>query len=184
MKKITKRLLTAILTGTMIFYLGAIPTFAAQGQDGKIIITNPSTDVTYNAYKIFDLDYSGDNYAYTIKSDSDFFNTVQTYANASDTTDTDGLTLTQIGTSGVYNVTIDTSKFSAADFGVALKAAVTLDMTPAATESDNTTQQYLSLTPTTFSPSRERPATRIAPIFMGSSSAQEGRHLKQPENFR
>lgn len=56
MKKITKRLLTAILTGTMIFSLGAIPTFAAQGQDGKIIITNPSTDVTYNAYKIFDLD--------------------------------------------------------------------------------------------------------------------------------
>ena len=146
MKKITKRLLTAILTGTMIFSLGAIPTFAAQGQDGQIIITNPSTDVTYNAYKIFDLDYSGDNYAYTIKRDSDFFSTVQTYSNASDTTDADGLTLTQIGTSEVYNVTIDTSKFSAADFGSTLKSAVNSSMTPAATESDNTTQKDLSLT--------------------------------------
>lgn len=150
MKKITKRLLTAILTGTMIFSLGAIPTFAAQGQDGQIIITNPSTDVTYNAYKIFDLDYSGDNYAYTIKRDSDFFSTVQTYSNASDTTDADGLTLTQIGTSEVYNVTIDTSKFSAADFGSTLKSAVNSSMTPAATESDNTTQKDLSLTPTTL----------------------------------
>lgn len=140
MKKFTKRLLTAVLTGAMIFSLGAIPTFAAQGNDGQIIITNPSTDVTYNAYKIFDLDYSGDNYAYTIDNSSPFFNVVQTYA-----TDTNGLTLTQVGETTTYNVTIDMTKFSAANFGVALKAAVTSTVPVDATETDNTTTKDLSL---------------------------------------
>ena len=145
MKKLTKKLVTAILTGAMVFSLGAIPTFAAQGNDGQIIITNPNTEVTYNAYKIFDLDYSGLNHAYTIDRGSDFFAAVQKYANASDTTDADGLTLTQVGSTTTYNVTIDDLKFSAANFGAAMKAAVNATINADATETDTTTTKNLSL---------------------------------------
>lgn len=145
MKKLTKKLVTAILTGAMVFSLGAIPTFAAQGNDGQIIITNPNTEVTYNAYKIFDLDYSGSNHAYTIDSGSDFFAAVQEYANASDTTDADGLTLTQVGSTTTYNVTIDDLKFSAANFSAAMKDAVTDESTAAATENDSITITNLTL---------------------------------------
>ena len=155
MKKLTKKLVTAILTGAMVFSLGAIPTFAAQGNDGQIIITNPNTEVTYSAYKIFDLDYSGTNHAYTINSGSDFFVAVQKYANASDTTDADGLTLTQVGSTTTqvgstttYNVTIDDLKFSAAKFGAAMEDVVDETINADATENDNTTTKNLSLSNT------------------------------------
>lgn len=121
MKEVMKKFMTIALMCAVIFSMGIVPTIAAQGNDGQIIITNPSKDVTYNAYKIFDLDYSDSNHAYTIDSDSTFYNPVNTYARGENS----GLTLTQVGTSTTYNVTIDKTKFSAASFGAELKNAVT-----------------------------------------------------------
>lgn len=148
MKKLTKRLVTVALTGAMVLSMGVVPSFAAQGNDGEIIITNPSVDVTYSAYKIFDMDYDADdgNYAYTIDGNSVFFSTVWDYAGQikEDDTDPDGLTLTQVGTSTTYNVTVDESKFSAAAFGAALKG-VTDKGNAAATENDTTTTKNLTL---------------------------------------
>lgn len=141
MKKFAKRLISSALAGAMALSMGAFPAFAAQGNDGKIVITNPSVDVQYSAYKIFDMDYSGDNYTYTIDEDSKFFRTVSEYA--ADENDSDGLTLTQIGNSTTYNVTT-TDKFSAANFGVALKGVADKGA-PAATENDTTTTKNLVL---------------------------------------
>lgn len=148
MKKLTKRLVTVALTGAMVLSMGVVPSFAAQGNDGQIIITNPSVDVTYSAYKIFDMDYDADdgNYAYTIDGNSVFFSTVQGYAGQikEGDNDPDGLTLTRVGSSTTYNVTVDKSKFSAAEFGAVLNA-VENKGNEAATESDTTTTKDLTL---------------------------------------
>lgn len=140
MKKLVKKFITAMLAMTMVFSIVVFPAFAAQGNDGKIVITNPNVDVTYSAYKIFDMDYNDDNYAYTIDSSSAFFNAVQAYAAGEDS----GLALTQIGASTTYNVNVDASKFSAAGLGAALKA-VDDKGTAAATENDGTVTKDLTL---------------------------------------
>lgn len=115
-----KKLAGLLLALVMVFAL-AVTAFAA-GATGSITVDNPVADQTYTAYKIFDVVYDTEgHYSYTIDSNSnEWYTTVSTYAE--DTTH--GLTLTQVNGSTTYVVTIGDG-FSAPDFAVALKAAVT-----------------------------------------------------------
>lgn len=117
--KHVKKIASLLLALVMVFAL-ATTAFAA-GETGTITVDNPIADQTYTAYKIFDVTYNTDKsaYSYTIDSSSEWFTTVQAYA-----TEANGLTLTQANGSTTYIVTT-TDAFSAPDFAVALKAAVT-----------------------------------------------------------
>lgn len=114
--KTMRKLFTVLLALAMTLAL-AVPAFAAE--TGSITITNPQGDHTYTAYKIFDVTYSGDNYSYTISDSDDAFSTVKAYADA----DANDLTLTAVGNTGKFNVSIGDG-FSAASFAQYLKTNV------------------------------------------------------------
>lgn len=110
------------LTLTVLLVLSLSVAALAAGETGSITVDNPQADQTYTAYKIFDVSYNTDKtaYSYTIQGDSEWFRTVQTYANDA----SNGLTLTQAsGTDNTYVVTT-TDAFSAPKFAAALKVAV------------------------------------------------------------
>ena len=116
--KTMRKLFTVLLAMVMTLAL-AVPAFAA-GTTGSITIANPQGDRTYTAYKIFDVTYSGKNYSYTISDADDVFNTVKTYADK----DANGLKLEAVANTASpkkYNVSIDSTKFSAASFAQYLK---------------------------------------------------------------
>lgn len=115
--KTTRKALALVLALSMILALSVTAAFAAG--DGTITVDNPISGQIYTAYKIFDVVYSGDNYSYTIDSNSEWFETVKAYANVAG----NGLTLEQVNGSSTYIVTT-TDAFSAPAFAVALKAAV------------------------------------------------------------
>ena len=116
--KHARKLASLLLALTLVFALAT--TAFADETSGSITVDNPRADQTYTAYKIFDVVYDTEgHYSYTIDSSSEWFTTVNAYA-----TGAKGLTLTQVNGSTTYNVTT-TGTFSAPDFAVALKAAVT-----------------------------------------------------------
>lgn len=115
--KTMRKLFTVLLALAMTLAL-AVPAFAAD--TGSITITNPQGDRTYTAYKIFDVTYSGDHYSYTISNADPVFSAVKAYADVT----ANGLTLTPVGNTGKYNVSIDAAAFSAASFAQYLKTKV------------------------------------------------------------
>lgn len=115
--KTMRKLFTVLLALAMTLAL-AVPAFAAD--TGSITITNPQGDHTYTAYKIFDVTYSGDHYSYTISNADPVFSAVKAYADVT----ANGLTLTPVGNTGKYNVSIDAAAFSAASFAQYLKTKV------------------------------------------------------------
>lgn len=70
--------------------------------DGSITVENPAKNHEYKAYKLFDVAYSGENFAYTINGTSPWFTVLNAY-NSSDT-----FVFTQVGTTGLYVVTLKT----------------------------------------------------------------------------
>lgn len=114
--KTMRKLFTVLLALAMTLAL-AVPAFAAD--TGSITITNPQGDHTYTAYKIFDVTYTAGevNYSYTISDTDPAYSTVKAYADVP----TNGLTLTAVGKTGKYNVSIDAAAFSAASFAQHLK---------------------------------------------------------------
>lgn len=81
----------AILFATLTMVLCCTTTAFAAGT-GSITVENAKDTETYTAYKIFDVVYSGDKYAYTIDSaNNKWFREVKTYAERTDSK----LTLTQ-----------------------------------------------------------------------------------------
>lgn len=58
-----KKLIPLLLVLVMVLSMG-IPVYAAEN-DGSITVTNATVGKTYDAYKVFDLTYDGDNVAYT-----------------------------------------------------------------------------------------------------------------------
>ena len=115
--KTVARIASLLLALVMVFGL-SVTAFAAE--TGTITVDNPIAAQTYTAYKIFDVVYDAEgHYSYTIDFSNEWFTTVQAYA-----TEANGLTLTQANGSTTYIVTT-TNAFSAPDFAVALKAAVT-----------------------------------------------------------
>ena len=134
-----KKIASLVLALAMALAL-AVPAFAAD--NGTITVDNPIAGQTYTAYKIFDVVYNEGKtaYSYTIDSNSEWFATVKAYAE----TEGSGLTLTQANGPTTYIVTTTTA-FSAPDFAVALKAAVTGKTGTALTEQDNGTVSVSSL---------------------------------------
>ena len=137
--KHAKKLASLLLALVMVLSLAT--TAFAEGETGTITVDNPIADQTYTAYKIFDVTYNTDKsaYSYTIDSSSEWFTTVQAYA-----TEANGLTLTQANGSTTYIVTT-TDAFSAPDFAVALKAAVTGKRGTTLTAQDDGTVSVSSL---------------------------------------
>ena len=124
--KHARKLTSLLLALVMVFALAV--TVAAEGTTetikGSITVENPIEGQNYTAYKIFDVVYDDADprhYSYTIKDNSEWFSTVQSYAN--------GLTLTQVEGTNTFVVTT-TGDFSPAAFADALKKA--LDNNPTA----------------------------------------------------
>lgn len=117
----------AILFATLTMVLCCTTTAFAAGT-GSITVENPQEGKEYKAYKIFDAARATvgttETYVYTIKSDSDWYTTVNSYA-----TEIHGLTLTQQGGTNVYAVNIDETKFKPADFAATLYSSLRLDST-------------------------------------------------------
>ena len=99
----------------------ATTAFAAEDK-GTIIVDNPVANQTYTAYKIFDVTYDSTrtNYSYTIKTTSEWYSTVNAYAE----TEGNGLTLTGVAGDDTTFVVSTSTGFSAAAFANALKAAM------------------------------------------------------------
>ena len=116
--KHARKLASLLLALVMVF---ALATTAFAAGTGSITVDNPIAGQNYTAYKIFDVVYNDGKtaYSYTIDSDNEWFSAVQKFAN-----EANGLTLTQVNGSTTYNVTTTTA-FSAPNFAVALKNAVT-----------------------------------------------------------
>lgn len=128
--KTMRKLFTVLLALAMTLAL-AVTAFA---DTGSITITNPQGDHTYTAYKIFDVTYSGDNYAYTISETDAAFSTVKAYADVA----ANGLTLTPVANTNKYNVSIGAG-FSAASFAQYLRTNMgSLGSGTAFTKVDNT----------------------------------------------
>ena len=119
-RKLTSLLLALVMVFALAVTVGADETTGTT--KGSITVENPVADRTYTAYKIFDVTYNGDNYSYTIKDTSEWYQTVSDY--------TAGLTLNKVGdtTSNTYVVTT-TNAFSPAAFADALKKALDANST-------------------------------------------------------
>lgn len=105
---------------------------AAESVTGTITLDNPEKDRTYTAYKIFDVVYGPaddpENFAYSIKENSEWFEVVAAYMNGVSTGGPDdevlqggGLTLTKAATGDTYVVEVN-EDFSASAFADYLKA--------------------------------------------------------------
>lgn len=75
----------AILFATLTMVLCCTTTAFAEGTGtGSITVENPQAEKEYKAYKIFDTTKATvgtiETYVYTIKSDSDWYSTVNSYA--------------------------------------------------------------------------------------------------------
>ena len=117
--KHARKLASLLLALVMVF---ALATTAFAAGTGSITVDNPIASQNYTAYKIFDVVYNDGQtaYSYTIDSvNNEWFSVVQAFA-----IEANGLTLTQVNGSTTYNVTT-TAAFSAPNFAVALKNAVT-----------------------------------------------------------
>ena len=124
--KHARKLASLLLALVMVFALAttAFATETGTTTTGTITVANPVENQTYTAYKIFDVVYDAakEHYSYTIKGDSEWYNTVKTYAQ--DTTHS--LTLTLVKGTTTYVVTTGNG-FSAPDFAAALKGKLDKD---------------------------------------------------------
>ena len=131
--KNARKLTSLLLALLLVFALAATAAADDTGTPikGTITVDNPITGQDYTAYKIFDVVYDDATptklYSYTIKGDSAWIQTVQNYANGTDS----GLTLTPVAdtTSNTFVVTFDENKFSAPKFAAVLKTALKADTT-------------------------------------------------------
>ena len=118
-RKLTSLLLALVMVFALAVTVAAEETTGTTGT-GSITVDNPIEGQNYTAYKIFNVVYdNADHYSYTIEGGSEWFRTVETYAN----TEGSGLTLTPVEGTTTYVVTT-TNAFSAPPFADALNAAV------------------------------------------------------------
>lgn len=126
--RLAKRFTCVLLALVMILSLG-VTAFADEeatstAGSGSITIDNPIANVTYKAYKIFDVVYSGSAYSYTISGDSEWFDVIATKGDdGAVTSKITGLTFEKVYNENTYIVT-KTDGFSAASFASTLKENV------------------------------------------------------------
>lgn len=111
--KYTKKLLSLVLVLVLALAL-AVPGMAAG--NGSITVDDPAMNATYKAYKVFDVTYAGDAYAY--KVDTNTANGLAWYNALKDGT---VFKFVESSTAGVYNVS---STADGATIGAALKTAL------------------------------------------------------------
>jgi LPXTG-motif cell wall-anchored protein len=120
-----KKFAAMVLALAMCFALA----ISASATDYTITVSGAIDGRTYNAYKIFDGTGTGDNVAYTIGTDSEWFNTVAgltaTPTAYATTYTANGLTLTQSAADANKYVVTKTENFNAATFAEVLDAAKT-----------------------------------------------------------
>lgn len=118
-RKLTSLLLALVMVFALAVTVAADETTGTTGT-GSITVDNPIEGQNYTAYKIFNVVYdNADHYSYTIEGGSEWFHTVETYAN----TEGSGLTLTPVEGTTTYVVTT-TNAFSAPKFAETLNGAV------------------------------------------------------------
>lgn len=126
--RLAKRFTCVLLALVMILSLG-VTAFADEVTpsttgSGSITIDNPIADMTYKAYKIFDVVYSGTAYSYTISGDSEWFNVIATKGeDGAVTSKVTGLTFAKVFNEETYIVT-QSESFNAATFANTLKENV------------------------------------------------------------
>ncbi len=120
-----KKLASLLLALTLVFAL-AIPAMAAS--EYTITIENSVTDKTYNAYKVFNATYSGENVAYTITSSDAWYTLVSPEGSP--------FKLTQTTTTGTYFVELKDDK-TETDVATWFNAIETAPGTAAATGTGN-----------------------------------------------
>ncbi len=133
--KHARKLTSLLLALVMVFALAV--TVAAEGP-GSITVVNPKSETTYTAYKIFDVTYDGDNYAYTIGVDgtNPWLLNVRYYAQWPEHGLEEHTVHTAAGDSLFYTTN---DKFSPADFAAFLKGK--LDEAPTAYKGSKLTKQ-------------------------------------------
>lgn len=107
--KTEKRIASVVLMIMMLVTM-VLPALGADPEPTYTITINGAIEgETYIAYKIFDVTYSGTNYAYTINRMNAFYEAIEGYEYDYDST-TEGketvFTLTRIGETQIYNVVI------------------------------------------------------------------------------
>ena len=137
--KHARKLTSLLLALVMVFALAV--TVAADGTTtttGTITVANPVENQTYTAYKIFDVTYDGDNYAYTIGVDgtNPWLMDVRLYAQWPEHGLEEHTVHTAVGDSLFYTTN---DKFSPADFAAFLKGK--LDEAPTAYKGSKLTKQ-------------------------------------------
>lgn len=123
--------LLSIVMAIMMLLTMMIPTLAAD-PTYTIVINNAAATETYTAYKVFDVTYSGDNYAYTISNTNKFYNTIVNYKYDYDSSKAGAetvFTLTPSSTDNTvmivtYDKSISTNTDLAADLAKTLAAAL------------------------------------------------------------
>ena len=116
--KHSKKIASILMVLVMVFAI-AVTAFAEE--TGTITVDSPKADTTYFAYKIFDVVYdtaTPKHYAHTIAYDSEWLSAVQGY---------NGVSLSNLVTDADGNkfyVVTQNANFSAPEFAVALKSAV------------------------------------------------------------
>lgn len=122
MKKLASILLALVMVLSM-----ATTAFAA-----TISVNNVLDGAEYSAYKVFDVTNSGNAYSYTIKSNSDWYDTVSAFAAVAE----NGLTLVENETvDGVTTYAVTTTEAFTTDKAAELAAALNADETkPAAAD--------------------------------------------------
>ncbi len=133
MKKM-KKIVSLLLALVMVFCM-TTTTFAAENTTGSITVENPVAGQNYTAYKIFDVVYSGDNYAYSISSSNEWYSTIKSYADVT----SNGLVLNVTAADATIYIVETTNGFSAASFATVLKAAAGKSGTALKVETDSTT---------------------------------------------
>ena len=135
------RKLTSLLLALVMVFALAVTAFATETggttTTGTITVANPVEGQTYTAYKIFDVTYDGDNYAYTIGVDgtNPWLMDVRLYAQL-DRGLEEHTVHTAVGDSLFYTTN---DKFSPADFAAFLKGK--LDEAPTVYTGDKLTKQ-------------------------------------------
>ena len=121
MKKNMKKVMALALAASMTLGMttAALAATGDQNTKGSIEIENQIAETDYAAYKIFDVEYNEDAYAYTISSTSAWFSTVEAYAKVA----ANGLTLTKAASADVYVISV-TKAFNAANFSNELYKAL------------------------------------------------------------
>ena len=191
-----KKMMALALAMVMILSTMSISAFAAVPTEGSITINSPVVGAIYKLYKVFDMTTNDGTtaFSYSISEDDPFYTAVKNYAEAVDPEDQsetpapiNGLTLTKVGDTTTYNVSVDKDVFNAQKFGKAMQEAldgITEDAKATATveTSDQLKFEHLDLGYFLINPTY--PATALGNVTMGEQTFTEEDLAKEEDELK